>query len=219
MKKHSEMAKRKRMDQIKAIIHNYLESGSIKATARRLKISKNTVREYLRRARESTTDISTLLSLDAEALRNVMYEAESLDADQRVAIFQSKVEYWLKELGRVGVTRQLLWNEYRKDHPDGFGYSQFCERLRQEIGRRDLTLSLQHTPGEVLMVDFCREQVALGGHTHRRDSLLRSPGGCLSVLSLLLLPRPAFSATRGLHSWLESSVALLRHVAVYYPVR
>jgi len=31
------MAKRKRMDQIKSLLHNYLDSGSIKATARQLK--------------------------------------------------------------------------------------------------------------------------------------------------------------------------------------
>src|SRR3982751_5934202 len=31
-----------------------------------------------------------------------------------------------RELRRRGVTRALLWQEYRARHPDGFGYSRFC---------------------------------------------------------------------------------------------
>ncbi len=33
-----------------------------------------------------------------------------------------------KEMRRKGVTLALLWEEYRGAHPDGFGYSWFCER-------------------------------------------------------------------------------------------
>jgi len=51
------MAKQKRMDQIKNLLRNYMASGSIKATARQLKVSKNTVREYIRRAEAYSTDL------------------------------------------------------------------------------------------------------------------------------------------------------------------
>ena len=32
-----------------------------------------------------------------------------------------------RELRRKGVTLQLLWQEYREVHHDGYGYTQFCE--------------------------------------------------------------------------------------------
>jgi transposase len=35
------------------------------------------------------------------------------------------------ELGRKGVTRRLLWREYRDRHPQGLAYSQFCEQYRR----------------------------------------------------------------------------------------
>jgi transposase len=57
------------------------------------------------------------------------------------------------------VTRKLLWQEYRADYPDGYGYSQFCERLSRHVARRDLTVALDHTPGEVLMVDFAGKKM------------------------------------------------------------
>ena len=31
------------------------------------------------------------------------------------------------ELRRRGVTLLLLWEEYRAEHPDGYGYSRFCD--------------------------------------------------------------------------------------------
>jgi hypothetical protein len=34
-----------------------------------------------------------------------------------------------QELKRKGVTLTLLWQEYRTAHPDGYGYTWFCERF------------------------------------------------------------------------------------------
>ena len=53
----------------------------------------------------------------------------------------------------------MLWEEYRRDHPEGYGYSQFCERLKTEIGRKDLTLQIHHKPGEVMQVDFAGKKM------------------------------------------------------------
>jgi hypothetical protein len=54
------------MDQIKSVLRNYLACGSIKGTARQLKMSKNTVREYLRRAQAHCSELSELLDLEDE---------------------------------------------------------------------------------------------------------------------------------------------------------
>ena len=59
-----------------------------------------------------------------------------------------------KELRRKGVTRQLLWLEYRERHPDGFGYSWFCQAYRAWQGGLDLVMRQEHRAGEKLFVDF-----------------------------------------------------------------
>ncbi len=41
-----------------------------------------------------------------------------------------------RELSRPGVTRQLLWQEYKAQHPDGLQYSAFCDRYRQWLAAR-----------------------------------------------------------------------------------
>ncbi|MFM9948862.1 MAG: DDE-type integrase/transposase/recombinase, partial [Saprospiraceae bacterium] len=153
------MAKVKRMDQIKTLLSNYLSSGSIKATARQLKVSKNTVREYVRRAEAYTTDLRKLLELDEESLSRIIHTPQGDESCNRASVFEQQVDYWLGELRRTGVTRELLWQEYRTTDPGGYGYSQFCEHLRRKIGHRDLTLALEHEPGEVLMVDFAGKKM------------------------------------------------------------
>ncbi len=147
------------MDQIKSVLRNYLACGSIKGTARQLKMSKNMVREYLRRAEAQSIDLSELLDLDDEQLHQIFYPSEAQQASYRSKVFDEQVDYWLKELGRVGVTRHLLWEEYRSSHPDGYGYSQFCDRLRRVVKCKDLTLALEHNPGEVLMLDFAGKKM------------------------------------------------------------
>jgi len=153
------MGKVKRMDQVKLIIETYLLTRSIKATSRRLDISKNTVRHYIRLGQLRNKDLSQLLLLPNHELMDIFYSLDDKQVSAREEVFKGKIDYWIKELRRVGVTRSLLWEEYKKEHPDGYGYSQFCERLKREIGRRDLTLSLDHVPGEVMQVDFAGKKM------------------------------------------------------------
>jgi len=143
------MAKAKRMDQIKTLLSNCLSNGSIKTTARQLKLSKNTVREYVRRAEAHSMDLRKLLEVDEETLSRIIQTPQGDESGSRASVFEQQVDYWLGELRRVGVTRELLWEEYRSAHPGGYGYSQFCEHLRRQISHRDLTLALAHEPGEV----------------------------------------------------------------------
>ena len=153
------MGKTKRMDQVKDIITCYLDCKSIKKTAARLHISKNTVRLYVRKAKEAYDDLCEVFSASDEQLTRVFYTDRSTGITDRQAIFDKKLDYWIKELKRVGVTRHLLWEEYRHHYPQGYGYSQFCERLKKEIGRRDLTLALGHKPAEYMQVDFAGKKM------------------------------------------------------------
>jgi len=61
----------------------------------------------------------------------------------------------LTELSRVGMTRDILWREYRAKNPDGFHYSQFCTHFRAWChAETAVTLSLEHKAGDRMYVDF-----------------------------------------------------------------
>jgi transposase len=57
------------------------------------------------------------------------------------------------------VTLQLLWQEYRRDHPDGYGYSYFCQHYRAFLGRIDVVMRQTHRAGEKLFVDWAGDTV------------------------------------------------------------
>lgn len=59
-----------------------------------------------------------------------------------------------RELRRKGVTLQLLWEEHRATHPDGHGYSRFCELYRTWEGRLSPTMRQTHVAGERMFVDY-----------------------------------------------------------------
>jgi len=80
----------------------------------------------------------------------------SISEVERLIVLKGFFLHFDKELRRTGVTRQLLWEEYLQLHPDGYGYSQFCEhysRYRQTLPR-EAVMYLEHLFGERLQVDF-----------------------------------------------------------------
>ena len=45
------------------------------------------------------------------------------------------------------VTLRLLWLEWRQDHPDGWGYTQFCVHYRAWLGTQDVVMRLAYPAG------------------------------------------------------------------------
>lgn len=148
------------MHQIKRIIEFHLQGRQIRLISRLTGISRNTIREYLRRIALSGRSPEELLGLDDDVLRGIV-QAEPIEkhgqgriADRRYADLEPRLDYYRSELTRRGVTRQLLWQEYRSDHPDGYGYTQFCEHLGRHLKRDLAVMRFTHRPGEQMQADF-----------------------------------------------------------------
>ena len=110
------MGKLKRMDQVKLIIKTYVATQSFKAKARQLQILKNTVKEYIRRGQLVQSDLSQLLVLSDEEFLSIFYADKNKPDNDRTTLFLSKVNDWVDEFRRVGITKHLLWQEYRKEY-------------------------------------------------------------------------------------------------------
>ena len=157
------MAKIKRMDQIRNILKIYNECGNIKETSRILKTSKNTIKKYIRILQDRTITPTQALELSDNILSEIIYRQASNTDISRLNYFESQVEFWLTELRRVGVTRQLIWSEYRIGNPDGYSYSQFCQHFKRYVAKKDITIALTHDPGQTMQLDFA------GKHMHWID--------------------------------------------------
>ena len=72
------------------------------------------------------------------------------------------MEQMAKELSRRGVTMQLLWEEYRRNEPEGYGYTQFCQHLRQWQAGQEPTMRFEHVAGEKMFVDWAGQTIRYG---------------------------------------------------------
>lgn len=149
-----------RMHQIRRVIEFYQQGIGVREIARLSGLSRNTIREYLKRITSSGLTPEELLHLSDELLSPIVY-TESIEkntagrsADDRYGSIESRLDYYRTELDRRGVTRQLLWKEYINDHPQGYSYSQFCEYLSRYLKRDKAVMHFVHRPGEQLQVDF-----------------------------------------------------------------
>lgn len=149
-------AKPKPMSHIKQIFRYRHQGRSIKFIKRELGVSRNTVRKYLALGKASGRSIPDLLALDEPELDRVLLPGDDRHpGDERYKQLAENHEFYKTELERAGVTRWLLWSEYRQSHPDGYSYSQFCWHL-QQLGKADQATmaNLDHRPGDQLYVDF-----------------------------------------------------------------
>ena len=60
------------------------------------------------------------------------------------------------------LTLQLAWEEYRQVHPEGYGYSRFCELYQRWRRKQDVVLRQEHKPGEKGFVDWAGATIGAG---------------------------------------------------------
>ena len=133
-KKESQMVgKTKPMSQIKQLLLLHKQGQGVKFIARSLSLSKNTVKSYLQKLASSQLSLDALMELEAPALEAVFHAGSPAykNDNERYHQFVSRLDYFLSELKRPGVTRHLLWEDYLHSHPKGYRYTQFCFHLDQ----------------------------------------------------------------------------------------
>jgi len=120
--------------------------------AQALGIGKSTVGEILANAKKAKLTWPEAQKLDEQDLENLLKDADSKIL--RSDIPKPDFEYINKELKRKSVTRQVLWLEYKEQHPDGYAYSQFCHHYKEWLNKCDVSMRQQHRAGEKTFVDF-----------------------------------------------------------------
>ena len=160
---------------IRDVLRLKYESGlSERAISATLGISKGAIGSYLSRARAAKLSWPLPAELSEAALERLLFPGPRADAEgNRPVPDWAEVE---RELRRRGVTRALLWQEYRARHPEGFGYSWFCETY--DVWKRQLspTMRQSHVAG---VAGHRREAVRRHPDLRSRPGLIGSPAGSL----------------------------------------
>jgi transposase len=141
------------MRHLRELLRLKYETGlTHRAIARACTLGLGTVTAYLQRATAAGLSWPLPADLDDAALEARLFARPAVPAAQDRVMPAASVLH--QELKKPGVTLALLWQEYRAAHPDGDGYSQFCERYRQWARRLRSSMRQVHRAGEKLFVDY-----------------------------------------------------------------
>ncbi|MER9890349.1 IS21 family transposase [Mesorhizobium sp. M0114] len=177
---------------------------SVREVSERLKISKTTVSTCLLRAREAGLSCWPLPpGHDDATLERLLFGRAGRPPQD---LSEPDFALIAPELKRKGVTLTLLWQEYRAAHPDGYGYTWFCEHFAAFERRTSATFRNRHAAGRGDADGLCRADGA-GDRSGDRRHL---PGADFCRGAGRLQSDFAFaSSSQKLPDWIEGQVRAL----------
>jgi len=145
------------MRKIREVLRLRAEGLSQRAIAQSCGIAHSTVGEYLRRAERAGLGWPLPSELDEDTLYEKLFPRPARSRTGKLP--QPDWGEVHLELRRKGVTLRLLWLEYREAHPEGYGYSRFCDLYREWAKKVDPPMRLVHRAGEKMFVDYAGDTV------------------------------------------------------------
>jgi transposase len=178
---------------------------SITQITQALSVARNTATRYRR-----LVALKGLTWPDLEPLTGAQLDAMFNKAPGRLENRVSPdYERCSEDLEKPGVTRTLLWEEYRASSPDAtLSYSQFSENLRLHRQKTKRSMRQVHAPGERGFVDYS------GKRPHYIDRQTGVPVpvelfvGCLGYSNLTFA---IATPSQTLPDWVSAHVEMLRY--------
>ena len=129
--------------------------------ARSCSIGQATVHRYLERAAAIGLGWPLPDDCDEQRLNELLFPTQPVwpPIPQRPGVEFGQIHSQLQT--HKHLTLRLLWEEYRETHPDGYGYSRFCELYQRWARNQDVVLRQEHRAGEKTFVDWAGDSVAI----------------------------------------------------------
>jgi transposase len=119
----------------------------LRETGKACNCGKTTVSDVLERAEKA--GITWPIELNDKQLMSQLYPP----SETKESVSEPDMEYIFCEMKRKNVTLMLLWEEYKKDNPNGIMYTQFCDRYRSFKKSNQIYMHKEHKAGEEVEID------------------------------------------------------------------
>jgi transposase len=142
------------MRKIKEVLRMRYEAGlGHRQIARSCSLGLGTVHDYLRRAEAAGLKWPLPEGWDDDRLEATLFGRSRHNSEpQRPQPDFTSIHQQLQQHSHL--TQQLVWEEYRQAHPDGYGYSRFSELYQRWRRKLDVVLRQEHKAGEKMFVDW-----------------------------------------------------------------
>lgn len=131
------------------------------AISQRAGVSRNSVKSYIRQFIAMDRTLEELLSLKDADLEKLFLSRQFKEPEQRYVELALRFPDIDKALKKKGNTLYRLWQEYLKEHPDGFKHTQFNKYYRQWSARTNSTMHIEHKVGDKMYVDYAGEKLQI----------------------------------------------------------
>ncbi|WP_288006305.1 helix-turn-helix domain-containing protein [Acidiphilium sp.] len=148
------------MRQIRQMLRLAGDGISAREIGRILGVARSTIQDNLKRAQEA----GLAWPVSAELTDATIEERLFARSGYKQGVRRRAEPVWgelVCELKRPGVNLQVLWEEYREQHPAGFGYSRFCELFREFEARLSPVMRQDHRAGDKVFVDYSGKRIGI----------------------------------------------------------
>ncbi len=147
------------MVNIRHILRLHNQKQTISEIVIQTGIARLTLRRHLKDFRESGLTFEEINELSDKDLNELFtIPEESALKERQEALFKLFPDMD-RELRKKGVTQLLLWEEYKKSHPDGVGKSQFLWYFSKWKSRIMPTMRIDHKAGDRMYIDFTGQKL------------------------------------------------------------
>ncbi len=185
------------------ILRYYLSGDySQREIAQHLKISRNTISDFLKRLDESGITIKEASRMADDELRDKLYPQKQKTSD---SYFIPDFEALAEEYKKPNMTKKLLWKRYvascSGSGMKAYSVSQFNSLLDEYIASNNISMRRDRKPGEILELDWTGSYLLLHSRT--------SPATVKCNLFVATLPFSGYFyaeafADQKLHSWITA---------------
>jgi transposase len=194
------------MRQIRQILRLVRDGISAREIGRMLGVARSTIQDNLKRAEAA----GLVWPLPAELTDDVLEDRLFTRAGVKRGYRRRAEPDWAAlacELKRPGVNLMVLWEEYREAHPEGYGYSRFCDLFREFERRLSPVMRQDHAAGDKVFVDYSGKKI---GIVDRATGVIHEAEIFVAVLGASSLTYAEATWSQTLPDWIGAHVRMFR---------
>jgi transposase len=147
------------MIKIRQILRMHTQGHSKLKIAMQTGVARNTLKKYLAAFAASGLSFEQINLLSDKDLEDLFIKPEDKPLSEKLQTLFNLFPAIDKGLKKKGVTRQMLWQQYRQANPNGLGVSQFKQYYAQWKAQVNPTMHMEHKVGDKMYIDFAGEKL------------------------------------------------------------
>ncbi len=150
-----------RMSKIRQILRLHGQNYSNLAIYRLTGVSRNTLKKYIKDYHTLNLNIVEIEELSDHDLSELFaqFKPHQEKISQRAKILYKLFPDIDKQLKRKGITQQMMWEQYRANHPDGLSSSQFGYHYALWKQQVNPVMHFEHKAGDKTFIDYAGEKL------------------------------------------------------------